>query len=68
MLLFYYQIISIVCGRCDYIHYNPVRHGLCSKAQDWQFSSIHRFIARGLYLPDWGVAEIPEKPQGIWDE
>ena len=53
---------------CDYIHYNPVRHGLCSKAQNWQFSSIHRFIAQGLYPPDWGATEIPEKPKEIWDE
>jgi putative transposase len=53
---------------CDYIHYNPVRHGLCVKAEDWQFSSIHRFIAQGQYPPDWGVTEIPEKPQDIWDE
>jgi putative transposase len=48
---------------CDYIHYNPVRHGLCPKAEDWQFSSIHRFIAQGQYPPDWGVTEAPEKPQ-----
>jgi putative transposase len=31
---------------CDYIHNNPVKHGLCSNPQDWQFSSIHRFIAQ----------------------
>ena len=22
---------------CDYIHYNPVKHGLCNSPQDWQF-------------------------------
>jgi putative transposase len=28
---------------CDYIHNNPVKHGLCSQPQDWPYSSIHRF-------------------------
>lgn len=35
---------------CDYIHYNPVRHQLCQVPQDWQFSSIHRFMAQGFWL------------------
>jgi putative transposase len=52
---------------CDYIHYNPVRHQLCSIPQDWQFSTIHRFIAQEIYLPNWGAAEIPEMPDSIWD-
>ena len=37
---------------CDYIHYNPVRHGLCKIPQDWKFSSVHRFIAQGMYPPN----------------
>ena len=53
---------------CDYIHYNPVRHGLCDNPQDWRFSSIHRFIAQGIYPTDWGSEIRIEKPKGIWDE
>ena len=53
---------------CDYIHYNPVRHGLCTNPQDWQFSSIHRFIAQGIYPANWGRNGSPEIPQQIWDE
>ncbi|WP_289501569.1 hypothetical protein [Gloeocapsopsis sp. IPPAS B-1203] len=30
---------------CDYIHVNPVHHGLCQTPQMWRFSSIHQFIA-----------------------
>jgi putative transposase len=30
----------------DYIHYNPVKHGYVSQAQDWRYSSIHRAIER----------------------
>lgn len=52
---------------CDYIHYNPVRHGLCSKPQDWQFSSVHRFVAQGIYPHNWGMDELPEVSVGIWD-
>lgn len=53
---------------CDYIHYNPVRHGLCSIPQEWSFSSIHQFIEQGIYSADWGVSEISGMPSGIWDE
>ncbi|WP_287720186.1 transposase, partial [Microcystis sp. M41BS1] len=53
---------------CDYIHYNPVKHGLCANPQDWQFSSIHRFIAQGIYPPNWGSDGIKEIPTAIWDE
>ena len=42
---------------CDYIHYNPVKHGLCSSAKDWQYSSFHRFVAAEIYPLDWGVKE-----------
>jgi putative transposase len=53
---------------CDYIHDNPVRHGLCENPQDWQYSSIHRFIAQGIYPQDWGKGERKEKPSGFWDD
>ncbi|WP_013324134.1 REP-associated tyrosine transposase [Gloeothece verrucosa] len=53
---------------CDYIHDNPVRHGFCKNPQDWQYSSIHRFIALGIYPQDWGSDGTSEKPQGSWDD
>jgi putative transposase len=53
---------------CDYIHYNPVKHGLCLTPTDWPFSSIHRFIAQGIYPHDWGLTSIPEKPIGFGDD
>ena len=33
----------------DYLHRNPVRHGLVARPEDWQWSSVHRFIAQGLF-------------------
>jgi putative transposase len=53
---------------CDYIHYNPVKHGLRANPQDWQFSSIHRFIAQGIYPPDWGINTNPDIPHKVWDD
>ncbi|MFQ5428386.1 MAG: transposase [Thermodesulfobacteriota bacterium] len=42
----------------DYIHYNPVKHGLAARAGDWEYSTFHRYRQEGLYPPDWGEAEI----------
>ena len=28
----------------NYIHHNPVKHGLVERSTDWAFSSIHRYL------------------------
>lgn len=38
----------------DYIHFNPVKHGLVTSVKEWPYSSFHRHVASGLYPPDWG--------------
>jgi putative transposase len=42
---------------CDYIHYNPVKHGLVRAPIDWPYSSFHRFVKQGDYPPEWGRSE-----------
>jgi putative transposase len=37
----------------DYIHYNPVKHGDVKSPQEWQYSSIHRYINSGVLPQDW---------------
>jgi putative transposase len=37
----------------DYIHYNPVKHGLVTRGHDWPHSSFHLYVRRGLLLQDW---------------
>jgi len=37
----------------DYIHYNPVKHGLCSRPDDWPYSTVHRYMQEGLYADGW---------------
>ena len=41
----------------DYVHFNPVKHGYASRAADWPYSSIHRYIAAGMLTQDWGAGE-----------
>ncbi len=38
----------------DYIHYNPVKHGLVEEVKDWPYSTFHRFVQKGIYPSDWG--------------
>lgn len=37
----------------DYVHYNPVKHGLVSCPHLWQYSSFHRWVQLGKYGADW---------------
>jgi putative transposase len=37
----------------DYVHFNPVKHGLVAQAIDWPHSSFRRAVARGHYPADW---------------
>ena len=37
----------------DYIHYNPVKHGLVSCPHLWEYSSFHRWIEKGKYEKNW---------------
>ncbi len=38
----------------DYIHFNPVKHGLVDSVIDWPWSSFHRYVREGVYPADWG--------------
>jgi putative transposase len=38
----------------DYIHYNPVKHGLVSRVGDWPYSTFHRYVEQGILSADWG--------------
>ena len=37
----------------DYIHYNPVKHGLVQNVADWPYSSFHRYVRMGRLEPGW---------------
>ena len=43
----------------DYIHYNPMKHGLAASPGLWKHSSFQKFVEEGLYPRDWGQS--PQK-------
>jgi putative transposase len=51
----------------DYIHFNPVKHGLVSRACDWPHSSFHRYVARGFLPLDWG-GDVAQARRGRFGE
>lgn len=40
----------------DYIHYNPVKHGLVKRVVEWPWSSFHRYVKAGMYEQEWGTS------------
>lgn len=45
--------------RCiDYIHVNPLKHGLVERVCDWPWSSFHRYVQLGEYSNEWGSASV----------
>jgi putative transposase len=38
----------------DYVHINPLKHGLVTMVRDWHWSSFHRYVKAGVYPEDWG--------------
>ncbi len=45
----------------DYVHYNPVKHGLSTSPADYPNTSFCTFLKRGFYDSDWGRTE----PDGL---
>jgi putative transposase len=39
----------------DYVHFNPVKHGLVGRVGDWPYSSFHWCVRRGIYPAQWGA-------------
>nr|WP_236709894.1 transposase [Longilinea arvoryzae] len=38
----------------EYIHYNPVKHGLVDSPVKWKYSSFLKFVQNGYYPTNWG--------------
>jgi putative transposase len=45
----------------DYIHVNPLKHGLVERVQDWPHSTFHRFVLDGVLPANWcgDVSNLP---------
>ena len=45
----------------DYIHFNPVKHGVAVSPCSYAWSSFSSWCEKGVYPPDWGkTGNIPE--------
>ena len=43
----------------DYVHINPVKHGLVKTVKDWPYSTFHQLVKAGVYAENWaGVEDI----------
>jgi putative transposase len=48
----------------DYIHFNPVKHGLVARPEDYSHSSYRYWLKKGYYAEGWGHSE-PENLKGM---
>jgi len=52
----------------DYLHYNPVKHGLVTSVSDYSWSSFHRYVKSGHYPSNWGCGAAVSVINGAeWD-
>ena len=52
----------------DYIHYNPVKHGICAAPGDYEWSSFSHYQKQGYYAPGWGQGGHPRSIGGMEQE
>jgi len=48
---------------CDYIHFNPIKHGHVEDLKGWPWSSFHRYVQQGVLDPDWPGAKPLAMPE-----
>jgi putative transposase len=47
----------------DYVHVNPLKHGLVKRVSDWPYSTFHRAVEAGIYPIDW-CGDVDDKVAG----
>ncbi len=58
-----------LAAHVEYIHFNPVKHGLVERVKDWPWSSFHQYVRRGWLAEDWGGISIaPVTPSRLIPE
>jgi putative transposase len=50
----------------DYIHFNPVKHGLVTHVKDWPHSTFHRWVKAGHYNENWAAPPAAMAHDGIY--
>jgi putative transposase len=52
----------------DYVHYNPVKHGLVDSPRDWKYSSFQRYVQRGVLDLNWASGISLDFPEFVGHE
>ena len=52
--------------RMDYIHFNPVQHGLVQHPVEWPYSTFRRYVSEGVYPADWIGTDTAPEATGEW--
>jgi len=39
----------------DYVPVNPLKQGFVKRVADWSYSTLHPYVAQGVYLPCGGT-------------
>ncbi len=55
---------SDYAAHVDYVHVNPLKHGLVERVRDWPHSSFHQFVAKGVYPDSWAGDAVPNLAAG----
>lgn len=50
----------------NYVHYNPVKHKLVKNVIDWEYSTFHYYVKKGILPRDWGSEVIMQ--DGVFGE
>jgi putative transposase len=51
----------------DYVHWNPVKHGLTQCVADWPYSSFHNYVRFGVLPREWAAESSLDGACGIQD-
>jgi len=49
----------------DYVHFNPVKHGLATHPAAWPYSTFKKCVSLGLYDADWGSQDENQPPNSM---
>ncbi len=49
----------------DYVHFNPVKHGLVAHPAEWPYSTFHKCVTLGLYELVWASPDHASIPSGM---
>ena len=48
----------------EYVHFNPVKHGVCRAPEEWPWSTVRRAMAKGWHPPGWGQGMLQRQVPG----